>query len=101
MPSNTPQSSSDSGGSSSLGSLSKRTLLYFGWILASCLLLSRPLEAFVSYSLANDNASHLLLIPVISAWVLFLERDRIFKTLGSDIAAALAFLACGGVLAVV
>jgi exosortase len=101
MPCNTPQSSSDSGGSSSLGSLSKRTLLYIGWILASCLLLSRPLEAFVSYSLANDNASHLLLIPVISAWVLFLERERIFKRLGSQVGMASVMLAAGAALALI
>jgi exosortase len=97
-PSNTPQSSSDTGGASLLGSLSKRTLLYIGWILASCLLLLHPLEAFVSYSLSNDNASHLLLIPVISAWVLFLERGRILKGLDSQVGMASAILAAGAAL---
>jgi exosortase len=101
MPSNTPQSSIDSSGSSWLGSLSKRTLLYVGWILASCLLLLRPLEAFVSYSLSNDNASHLVLIPVIGAWVLFLERNRTFKRLGSDVGMGSALLAAGAALALV
>jgi exosortase len=101
MPSNTQELSSDSGGPSWLGSLSKRTLLYVGWILASCLLLFRPLEAFVSYSLSNDNASHLVLIPVISAGVLFLERDRIFKKLGSHAGMASAMLAAGGALALI
>jgi exosortase len=101
MPSNTAQSSIDSGGPSGLGSISRRTLLYIGWILASCLLLLRPLAAFVSYSLSNDNASHLVLIPVISAWVLFLERDRIFKRLGSDVGMASAMLAAGAALALV
>lgn len=99
--SNTPPSSLDSTGSSSLGSLSRRTLLYVAWVLASCLLLWRPLQAFVSYSLTNDNASHVLLIPVISAWVLFLERHRIFKTLGSDVGMASAALAAGVALALV
>ena len=101
MPSNTQESSIDSSGSSWLGSLSKRTLLYVGWILASCLLLLRPLEAFVSYSLSNDNASHMVLIPVISAWILFLERNRIFKRLGSDVGMASALLAAGAALALV
>ena len=100
-PSNMPLASLDSGVSSSLGSLSRRTLLYVGWILASCLLLWRPLEAFVSYSLSNDNASHLLLIPVISGWVLFLERHRIFKMLGSDVGMASAVLTAGAALALV
>lgn len=97
--SNTPLSSLDSTGPPSLGSLSRRTLLYVAWVLASCLSLWRPLQAFVSYSLTNDNASHLLLIPVISAWVLFLERHRIFKTLGSDVGMASAALAAGVALA--
>jgi len=85
--------------SSSLGSLSRRTLYFAGWVLAACLLLLHPIVSFASYSLSNDNASHLMLIPVISAWVLFLERDRIFKTVGSDVATAMGFLAGGGVLA--
>jgi exosortase len=99
MPSHTPQSSMGRGESSSRASLSRRVLLYLGWILASCLLFLYPLTAFVSYSLASENASHLILIPVISAWVVFLERDRIFKALGSDAAAGSLLLAAAAVVA--
>jgi len=74
-------------------------LLYLGWILASCLLFLYPLTAFVSYSLASENGSHLVLIPVISAWVVFLERDRIFKALGSDAAVGSLLLAAAAVVA--
>jgi len=74
-------------------------LLYLGWILASCLLFLRPLTAFVSYSLASENASHLILIPVISAWVVFLERDRIFKALRSDGPVGSLLLAAAAVVA--
>jgi len=74
-------------------------LLYLGWILASCLLFLRPLTAFVSYSLASENGSHLILIPVISAWVVFLERDRIFKALGSDVPVGSLLLAAAAVVA--
>jgi exosortase len=63
------------------------------------LLLFRPLIAFISYSLSNENASHLVLIPVISAWILFLERGRIFQALGSDVAGTSMFLAAGALLA--
>ena len=79
----------------SLGSLSLRVLFFAGWIVAACLLFLRPLIAFVNYSLSNDNASHLILIPVITAWLLYLERDRIFKLLASDGRAASLFLAAG------
>jgi len=74
-------------------------LLYLGWILASCLLFLHPLTAFVSYSRASENGSHLILIPVISAWVVFLERDRIFKALGSDGPVGSLLLAAAAVVA--
>ncbi len=74
-------------------------LLYLGWILAACLLFLRPLTAFVSYSLASENASHLILIPVISAWVVFLERDRIFRALGADFRVGSLVLAAAAVVA--
>src|SRR5882724_2230478 len=99
MPSHTPQSSMDRGESSSRASLSRRMLLYLGWILASCLLFLYPITAFVSYSFASENGSHLILIPVISAWVVFLERDRIFKALGSDAPLGSLLLAAAAVVA--
>src|SRR5256885_1496077 len=95
MPPDTVRIALDSDVSSSLGSLSRRVLFYAAWVIGCCLLLLRPVLAFVSYSLSNDNASHLVLIPAISAWILFLERSRIFKHFGSDGKAGLAFLISG------
>jgi exosortase len=83
----------------SLGSLPRRVLVFAGWIAATCLLFLRPLVAFVTYSLSNDNASHLVLIPVIAAWLLYLERDRIFKMLASDGRTAPLFFGLGTALA--
>jgi len=76
-------------------------LFYAAWVVACCLLLLHPVLAFVSYALSNDNASHLLLIPVISAWILFLERDKIFKILSSDLGGVSVFLVGGAALALV
>ncbi len=101
MSSQTPQPSIDPGRRAPLGTLSRRAFLYVGWIFATCLFLLNPLKAFLSYALSNENASHLVLIPLISAWILFLERERIFKTLGSDVVVASVFLAAGLVLALV
>jgi exosortase len=86
---------------SSLGSLPRRVLFYAAWVVACCLLLLHPVLAFVSYALSNDNASHLLLIPVISAWILFLERDKIFKILSSDLGVVSVFLVGGAAFALV
>jgi exosortase len=83
-----------------LGSHSRRLLAYFAWILATTVLFIGPVRAFVSYSLSNDNASHLILIPFISAWIVFLERATIFKSLGCDLPIASAFLMVAAALGV-
>jgi exosortase len=85
--------------SPSLGSLSRRVLFFAGWMVATCLLFFRPLVAFVAYSLSNDNASHLVLIPVITAWLLYLKRDGIFRLLATDGRAASLFFGAGTAVA--
>lgn len=99
MPLPTIRIPADSHEPSSPGSLSRRALFYAGWAVLCCLLLLDPVRGFASYALSNDNASHLLLIPVISAWILFLERGRIFKILGSDLGVSLVILIGGAAVA--
>jgi exosortase len=82
-----------------LGSLPRRVLFYAGWVAGCCLVLLHPVLAFAAYALSNDNASHLLLIPFISAWILFLERDKIFKILSSDLRVSFLFLLGGAAFA--
>lgn len=97
----TPESqltASNTAASPDLGSLARRSWLLAAWVLATCAVLLVPVTRFVRYALTNDNASHAILIPAISAWVLYLERRRIFAALGSDVRAALASL-FGGILA--
>jgi exosortase len=82
--------------------LRKRWLLYGGWIVLSSLLFSHPLIAFVRMSLSNADASHLILIPFISAWVLFVERQKIFLDISSNkvLGGSLLFLAsCAALVA--
>jgi exosortase len=74
--------------------------LYLLWLAVTSILFIRPLIAFVRYSLANDNASHLILIPVICAWILFLERRQIFARLGSATAPAAALGVTAAILGV-
>ena len=81
--------------------LRKRWLLFGCWIVLSSLLFSHPLIAFVRMSLSNADASHLLLIPFISAWLLFVERHKIFLDLSYDkiFGGSFLFLACCAALA--
>jgi exosortase len=67
---------------------SVRWLAYGLWIAASMVLFARPLGSMIHFALQNDDASHILLIPVISAWVIYLERRNVFYRLFSDIPSA-------------
>lgn len=70
---------------------STRWLLYGLWIVASVLLFLRPLGAVIHFAANNDDASHILLIPLITAGVICLERQTIFRRISYDLAGA-AFL---------
>ena len=67
----------------------KRWLLFSVWIMVSSALFAKPLIALVRLSLTNDNASHLILIPFLTAGLLFIERRTIFNNL--------SFHAAGGI----
>ncbi len=62
----------------------KRWLLFSVWIVVSSVLFVKPLIALVRLSLTNDNASHLILIPFLTAGLLFIERRTIFNNLSFD-----------------
>lgn len=64
--------------------------LYGTWVVTCCLVFSKPLLALTRYSLGSEDASHILLIPFIVAWLIYLDRHKIVpRTL--DIAAAAWF----------
>ena len=81
-------------------SVGKRFFLFGSWILLSSLIFSRAISAFVRISVSNPDASHLILIPFISAGVMFVERRMVFRELSYDkrIGGLLLFLACGAAL---
>ena len=65
------------------------------WLACSVVVSWTALNALLRYSFGNDDASHILLIPFISAWVIFIDRGRIFKDLSSDVAGCLTLLIPG------
>jgi exosortase len=81
--------------------VTKRWWPFAGWLVLSSLLFISPLVAFVRMSLSHDDASYLVLIPFISAWVLFVERDKIFLDLSYDklLGGLFLLLACCAALA--
>ena len=51
----------------------------FFWLL-SVALFRQPLSELVSLSLHDERSSHILLIPLISACLLYLQRRRVFRS---------------------
>jgi exosortase len=54
------------------------------WLVLSIALFWKPCVAVVRFSLGNDNASHVVLIPFISAVLVYLERKKIFRGVSFD-----------------
>lgn len=50
--------------------------VFVGWILICSLVFWKPLYALVRHALTDENASHILIIPFLIAWLLFLDRER-------------------------
>ena len=84
------------------GADSKRRLwLLSSWILVSLLLFLKPVVALTRLAFSQDDASHLILIPFISAVVVYLERDKVFHFISSDRTLGSAFLLAAGCIALV
>src|ERR1700730_10516726 len=65
--------------------IERRRFLFYGlWLALSVALFWKPLVALVRFSLANDNASHVVLIPFISAWLIYIGQKRIFRQVSFD-----------------
>ncbi len=61
-----------------------RWRLLFAWIVLSLLLFLKPVVAVVRLSLSQDDASYLVIVPFISAAVLYLERHKIVQQTSID-----------------
>src|SRR5215469_12208513 len=66
-------------------------LIYSVWAVLCALIFLKPLKMLVLYSLHNDNASHILLVPVIVLWLLYTDRPRISRVCAFDFLPALLF----------
>jgi exosortase len=45
--------------------------------------------------MGNDDASHILLIPLVSSWLIYVDRQKIFKSPASDLAISVMLLLPG------
>ena len=75
--------------------LKARFLLFMAMFGASILLNLGFFRELVRFSLKNDYSSHILLIPIISAFLIFRDRDAIFNNWQDSKAAGIAVILAG------
>jgi len=65
------------------------------FLVVSGLVFFKAICSWVSYSLSNESASHVILIPLISAYLLITERARIFARVRRSLYSGAAVVALG------
>lgn len=79
--------------------LNKQWFLLSGWVVLSLLLFFRPVFALVRLSLSQDDSSYLIIIPLFSAVLLYLERGSIPSQISAGKMLAGIFLTIAAVIA--
>jgi len=62
------------------------------WFAFTALLFIKPVTKLVRLSLSSDEASYLLVIPFLAAWLVYLERRKILRVTERDFQLASLFL---------
>jgi len=72
-------------------------LQYGLWIGATLVAFSGPVRSLLRFAQENDDASHIVVIPILSAIIICFERKRIFARVSREfvVSASLAALAIG------
>jgi exosortase len=75
--------------------LAKRHALFSGFVLLSTLLFWKTIGSLVSYALQNESGSHIILIPLVSVFLLYVDRERIFVDTRGGIVPGIVLLLAG------
>ena len=75
----------------------RRHAPFAAFILASALFYRKTLSTLVIYSLQNNSSSHIILIPLVAFFLLYMERKRVFSITRMNIGSGIS-LALGGVI---
>ncbi len=70
---------------------------FIAFVVASSVGFHKTLISLVSYSLHNASSSHIVLIPVIAAFLLYVERQNTFSNTGTSTGSGIG-LVLGGII---
>jgi exosortase len=82
----------------SSGSATRRHWYFAGFVAASVIVSWKALTALVLFSLHEESSSHILLIPLISIYLLYLERRWISKSLRTGTVHPAAVILAGALI---
>jgi exosortase len=74
---------------------SRRFLFFAFWLVITIALFYQPLQHWLSYSLTDEDASHLPVVPILAAFFVYLERGTIFRgVLATDLVIPSGLTSC-------
>jgi len=76
----------------------KRHASFIALIAISSLVLYKTLSALVTYSLNNASSSHIVLIPLVAFFLLYIERQHIFSITRTSVGSGIALMLTGVIL---
>jgi exosortase len=75
--------------------LARRHVIFFGFVLISILLFWQTIGSLISYALHDESGSHIILIPLVSVFLLYMDRDRILVDMHGGIGLGIVLLLAG------
>jgi exosortase len=95
-----PQPTDIQGVTATPGLEGRRAYFLAAWIVATTALFWVPLRSVFAYAAENDDASHIFIIPILAAGVLYLDRARVFRRITFDVFAGSVLTALGAAIAI-
>jgi exosortase len=75
----------------------RRHASFVAFLLVSSLAFFTTLNALVRYSMSDGSSSHIVLIPLVAFFLLYVEREKVFAHVSTSLAPGIG-LALGGVI---
>jgi len=79
---------------------SKRHAAFAAFVVLTSVAFYKTLSALIQYSLRNDSSSHIVLIPFIALFLIYMERQRIFSITRMSVSPGVSLTLVGIVLLV-